>query len=130
MVWKSDRAGFKDAPVSLLHSLGLNGFPSSRGKSQILEMVVRSRSVFLKVSSSSHLSQHHLGKQVKVQVLWLRLGGGRTPELTLRSASPEVLIPIGGFGNLKDPTPTQLSSLLSLIPPINSSPSGLLQIPD
>lgn len=87
-------------------------------------------SVFLKMSSSSHLPQHHLGKQVKVQVLWLRLGGGRTLEPTLMSASPEILMPIGGVENLKDPTLTQLSSLILLIPPISPSPSGFLQILD
>lgn len=62
--------------------------PPLRKRLRSFRWLMRPTSVLLEVSASGYLPQHHLGKQVKVQVLWLRLGGGWAPEPALKSAPP------------------------------------------
>lgn len=97
------------------------------GKSQILEMVIRATSVSFKVSSPASASLRAIDKSAgSLAEAWWRADSGADIEI---SSPQEVLMPVE-FENLKELTPTQLSSLILLIPPLSPNPSGLLQILD
>ena len=88
LLWESDGTGSNLCQLACCMVLVSTASPPLRKSLRSFRWLMRPTSVLLEVSVSGYLPQHHLRKQVKVQVLWLRLSGGWAPEPALKSAPP------------------------------------------